>query len=99
MQEDGISWPRVSVRLRRWALSEPDVQRVTLGYNGRDYSIAVLLDSISSEGIRKVMGQVDNVRELFNENLVFAYPLGPNQAEALVLNSIDTHEVYKRMKH
>jgi hypothetical protein len=100
MQEDGISWPRVSVHLRKWALREPDIQRVTLGYIGgsySQYSLAVLLNSISSEGIRKVIEQVTNISRLFNEHRVLAYPLGPNQSNSILLNSAGYHKVYQRV--
>lgn len=96
MQEDGILWPRVSVILRKWALHEPDVQRVTLGYIGKNYSIAVLLDSFSNRGIERVMEQVNNVSRLFNNSLVIAYPLGPGQSDSLLLNSAECHDVYRR---
>jgi len=34
MRKDKISVPQVSTYLRRWAIQEPDVQRVTLGNEG-----------------------------------------------------------------
>jgi hypothetical protein len=57
LAERGLSRPRISTVLRKWALAHPDVRRLDLYHTGQTFSVAVLLNS----------APVDHIRELNKE--------------------------------
>jgi len=97
MREDRISVPRVSVRLRRWAMGEPDVQRVTLGYEKLfedRYTIAVLLDPLSIDRMRDTHREIGDITALFMGCNVTIYPCGQKQSNSDIFTSSGNYDVY-----
>lgn len=94
MREDRISLPQVSTYLRRWAHSKINVQRIVLRYSGNAYSLAVLLDPLSLEGIRDTREHLMHVRDLCGGKSVFVVPLGPEQSNSTLLTSVGGYKIY-----
>lgn len=93
-QGDELSLPAISTALRRWALQQEDVEKVAIGYIGRQYSVAVLLDNLQLERISRLYSELEHVWQKFGEYTPLLYPLGPAQRDSLLLNSADCYVVY-----
>jgi hypothetical protein len=93
-RQDGLSLPAIAVALRRWALQQEDVEKISVGYGGKRYSIAVLFAELQIGRISSLYGELGHVLSKFGECTSLLYPLGPAQQDSLLLNSADCYVVY-----
>ncbi len=94
MKEEGLPGPLIAVGLRRWALTQSDVQKVVLGYIGDRYSIAVLFEKPDMERFRRMYEDLEGVVSNFGDVFAVLYPLGPNQSNSLLLNTCGDYVIY-----
>ena len=82
--EDGLSRPRVSTLLRRWALEHEDVRRVVLYHTGTRYCVSVLLMHATFDRIRETNRElVGLVRELIPDSVMpEVYTVGEDHSDA-----------------
>ena len=93
-RNDALSLPAISTALRRWALQQDDVEKVAVGYIGKQYTIAVLLHGLKLERISHLYSELQHIWQKFGEYTPVLYPLGPAQRHSLLLNSADCYIVY-----
>ncbi len=81
---DGLSRPRISTILRRWALSHEAVRRVVLYHTGERYSAAVVIEEPTFDRIREFnIDLIAVLDELFPPDIApSTYVVGPEFADA-----------------
>lgn len=81
---DGLSRPRISTILRRWALSHEAVRRVVLYHTGVRYSVAVVIEEPTFDRIREFnIDLIALLDELFPPAIApSTYVVGPEFADA-----------------
>ncbi len=94
MKEDGIHVPNVFVNLRRYGIQQDGIKKIVLGNNGRNYSIAILVEKLSLKRIKVMHADLENIMEKFNGKMVLLYPLGFKSSESLLFNTVGYYVVY-----
>jgi len=91
---DELSLPAISTALRRWASQQDDVEKVAVGYIGKQYTVAILLERLQLERVSLLYAELEHIWWKFDEHTPLLYPLGPAQRNSLMLNSADCYVVY-----
>lgn len=105
LKADGLSFPQIAVRLRRWAMARTDVLRVVLGHTGRKYTIAALLRDPTYEDLCEIQCQLTQFSRLLGGHLCEVYAFGPAHSNASVFTSFghliiqDTEPLTTTMEH
>jgi hypothetical protein len=94
--QDGFSMAALATAIRRWALTEPDVERVTLGHTGARYVLAVLLDKAEPSRVADVESRLGSIRERFGERALSTYVFGPEYRESAMFEGSDRYVVCAR---
>ena len=96
MKRDGLSLPAVSTNLRRWALAQPDVEKLALSYANGRYALAVLVAGLSFERMLSLQIDLAFVRSRFESHSVIIYPLSEKHACSPMLTACDCRVVFDR---
>jgi hypothetical protein len=96
MERDGIDTQEVASELAAWAEREPDVRTVVFGHDGLHYSVAVMLDPLTTENSRRAVEHVCGAAEMFNGQLTIPYPLGPELKGSFLLSEETNIVAYRR---
>ena len=51
---DGVSIPLVATQLRRWALGRQEVEKIVIGHNSQEYTIAVQIQEYDEELVEAI---------------------------------------------
>lgn len=93
IEHDELPFVAIERALRRFVRTEPHVQCVAISHTGRDYSLAVLIDTLSMQLITELQLTLTRVLDCFRKNRPMVYLLGPDQRNSPLFTAIDCYVV------
>lgn len=94
MDTDGLSLSEIADRLRPCAESHRDVEKVTIHYTGRRYSVVVLLRELHDERLPEIYDTFEETCREYGPQAPVVTVLGPQQRDCFALSAVDSYMVY-----
>jgi hypothetical protein len=95
LRRDGISFPVVSVRLRKWSDRRGDVRHVVISHTGKRYTVAVLIDDASVERSDEAIAGVRSALLTVPSFTPEVYVVGPTHADAAMFKRVGAYSVVR----
>lgn len=94
MDVDELSLSEIAERLRQCAESHDDVDKVSLHYTGRRYSVVVVLRELRDERLPEIYDSFEQMCQEYGAQRPIINVLGPKQRDCPALSAVDSYVVY-----
>lgn len=94
MDADNLSLSDITERLRCCAESNGDVEKVTMHYTGRGYTVVVLLRELNDEILSEVYDSFELACQEYVNDRPIINVIGPRQRDCFALSAADSYMIY-----
>ena len=94
MDADKLSLSEVAGRLRRCAECHDDVEKVSIHYTGRRYSVVVVLRELRQERLSEIYDSFEQTCHEYGTHRPIITVLGPGHGDCFALSAVDSYMAY-----
>lgn len=94
MDADNLSLSEIAGRLRRCAECHDDVEKVSIHYTGRRYSVVVVLRELCEKRLSEIYESFEQTCQEYGVHRPITTVLGPQQRDCFAISAVDSYSVY-----